>query len=282
MSESHDSIRQAVREHYTQVAESSSGFPRPAKQASERCGCGPAADACSCAGYDAEDLSLLPGEAVASGRGCGNPTALAGLQPGEVVLDLGSGGGLDALLAAQRVGPTGVVYGVDATPAMIDLARRNAAKAGAPNIEFRSGDLEDLPLEEASADVILSNCVVNLTPDKDRALSEAFRVLRPGGRLAISDIVIDPDLAGFAVSEDEIRRSLDWADCAAGALTSSALRAALHQAGFVDIGLEVVWRMTTDELPQRGSPLLARLGDDGLSELARRFTSTSITARKPG
>jgi SAM-dependent methyltransferase len=268
VSESPEHIRQTVREHYTQVAETSRGC------------CGP--DVCSCNGYSDEELALMPAEAVDIGLGCGNPTALASLRPGEVALDLGSGGGLDVLLAAQRVGPAGHVYGVDTTPAMIELARRNAARAGATNVEFLPGDLENLPLPDESVDVILSNCVVNLTPDKGRALRQAFRVLRPGGRLAISDIIIDPDLAGFPVSEAEIRQSLDWAGCAAGALTSSALRAVLQLAGFVDIDLDVVSRTTTDELPQRGSPLRERLGDDGLRELARRFTSTSITARRPG
>jgi ubiquinone/menaquinone biosynthesis C-methylase UbiE len=268
MSDSPDLIRQNVREHYTQVAETGGGC------------CGP--DACSCNGYSDAELALIPSEAVAIGRGCGNPTALASLETGEVVLDLGSGGGLDVLLASQRVGPSGHVYGVDTTPAMIDLARRNAARAGVTNVEFLPGDLENLPLPDQTVDVIISNCVVNLTPDKGRALHEAFRVLRPGGRLAISDIVIDPDLVGFPVPEAEIRRSLDWAACAAGALTTAALRSALSQAGFVDIDLQIVSRTTTEELPQQGSPLLDRLGDDGLRELARRFTSTSIKARRPG
>jgi SAM-dependent methyltransferase len=267
MSERPDLIRQNVRQHYTEIAQSSAGC------------CGP--DPCNCNGYSDAELALIPAEAVAIGLGCGNPTALASLAPGEIVLDLGSGGGLDVLLAAQRVGPSGHVYGVDTTPAMIDLARRNAARAGVANVEFLPGDLENLPLPDTSVDVVISNCVVNLTPDKVRALREAHRVLRPGGRLAISDIVIDPDLAGFSVAEDEIRRSLDWAACAAGALTTSALRSALTQAGFVDIDLEVVSRTTADELPQQGSPLRQRLGEDGLRELASRFTSTSIKARRP-
>ena len=225
MSDSPESVRQDVREHYTQIAETGGSC------------CGP--DTCGCKGYSDAELALIPAEAVAIGLGCGNPTA------------------------------------------MIDLARRNAAHAGVRNVEFLPGDLENLPLPDASVDVIISNCVVNLTPDKLRALREAFRVLRPGGRLAISDIVIDPDLAGFPVPEAELRRSLDWAACAAGALTTSALRAALTQAGFADIDLEVVSRTTTDDLPRHGSPLQERLGDDGLRELAHRFTSTSIKARRP-
>lgn len=281
MSESPESIKQSVREHYTQVAESSAGFPQPAAQASERCGCGPDSAACCGATYDAEELSLLPAEAVASGQGCGNPTALAGLQPGEVVLDLGSGGGLDVLLASRRVGPEGFVYGLDTTPAMIELARRNAARAGATNVEFRAGDLEDIPLLDGAVDVIVSNCVVNLTPDKGRALKEAFRVLRPGGRLAISDIVIDPDLEDLPFGAEEIRRSLDWAGCAAGALTSSQVRSALDEAGFREIGLHVEYRMTPEELPRQTSDLAAALGEEGLHQVAGRFTGTSITARRP-
>ncbi len=281
MNESPESIRQSVRERYTRVAESSSSFPRPSTQASERCGCGPSSDACGCAGYEADELSLLPAEAVASGRGCGNPTALAGLQPGESVLDLGSGGGLDVLLAAQRVGPEGFVYGLDTTPAMIDLARRNAARAGVTNVEFRPGELEDIPLPDKAVDVVISNCVVNLTPDKGRALKEAFRVLRSGGRLAISDIVIDPDLEDLPFGAEEIRRSLDWAGCAAGALTSSQLRSALDEAGFCEVRLHVEYRMTPEELPRQTSGLAAALGDEGLRLVAGRFTSTSITARRP-
>ena len=261
-----EEIRQTVRQHYTEIAQTGGSC------------CGP--DACTCNDYSDAELALVPAEAAAIGLGCGNPTALASLRPGEVVLDLGSGGGLDVLLASQRVGPSGRAYGVDTTPAMIDLARRNAARAGVTNVEFLPGDLEKLPLPDETVDVVISNCVINLTADKVIALREAHRVLRPGGRLAISDIVIDPDLSGFPVSEAEIRGSLDWAGCAAGALTTSEMHSALEQAGFEDIGLEVVSRTTTDELPQRGSPLQARLGDEGLRRLASRFTSTSITARR--
>ena len=269
MNEDPASIQQAVRERYTRVAESSAGC------------CGPESDSCGCAQYDVNELSLLPVEAVVSGRGCGNPTALAGLRAGEVVLDLGSGGGLDVLLAARQVGPQGFVYGLDTTPAMIDLARRNAARAGVTNVEFRAGELEDIPLPDQCVDVIISNCVVNLTPDKGRALQDAFRVLRPGGRLAISDIVIDPDLEGLLFTPDAIRRSLDWAGCAAGALTSSELRLALDQAGFRDVRLDVEYRMTLEELPRQSSDLAAALGEDGLRQVAGRFTSTSITGRRP-
>lgn len=264
-----EDIRRAVKSHYAQVAESA-----------DPC-CAPTSQACACGSYESGELDLVPVEAVVSSRGCGNPTALAELRPGEVVLDLGSGGGLDVFLAAQRVGPSGFVYGVDATPEMIALARRNAARAGVGNVEFRSGDLEQIPLPEASVDVIISNCVVNLTPDKNRALAEAFRVLRPGGRLAISDIVIDPDLSGFPLSPEEIRRSLDWAGCAAGALTRGDWESGLAAAGFESIRLDVDWRMAVDDLPSGTASLPESFGEADLHALAARFTSTLISARKP-
>jgi arsenite methyltransferase len=264
-----DEIRNTVRNHYGRVA------------ASVEADADPSGRGCSCGRYADEDLTLLPSEAVVSSRGCGNPTALAALQPGEVVLDLGSGGGLDAFLASQRVGSTGFVYGVDATPEMIDLARRNAERAGIENVRFLPGDLEAIPLPDSTVDVILSNCVVNLTPDKAQALSEAGRVLRPGGRLAISDIVIDPDLDGFPVGAQEIRRALDWAGCAAGAMTRGEWENALTAAGFESIAIEVDYRMEADELPRQGSSLAGALNADELRQLASRFTSSLISARKP-
>ena len=199
-------------------------------------------DCCGSDLYGGEDLSLLPDTAVQSSRGCGNPHAIASLQPGEIVLDLGSGGGLDVLLAARQVGEDGYVYGVDMTDSMLELARGNAEKVGATKVEFRKGDLEDLPLNADSVDVIISNCVVNLTPDKGKALHEAFRVLKPWGRLAISDIVVDGDLNGLPVTEEQIRAGLSWAGCIAGALTVTELTNLLHDAGFEDIAITVVHR----------------------------------------
>src|SRR5687768_6655605 len=176
--------------------------------------------------YDAGEKALLPEQAVAASLGCGNPTALAELRQGDVVLDLGSGGGIDVLLSARRVGPTGKAYGLDMTDAMLELARENQQKAGVTNVEFLKGEIEDIPLPPASVDVIISNCVVNLSGDKDRVLTEAFRVLKPGGRFAISDVVSQREVPA------SIRQSMEhWIGCIAGALDVEDYRARLVRAG---------------------------------------------------
>jgi len=183
--------------------------------------------------YDAGEAALLPQEAVAASLGCGNPTALASLAPGETVLDLGSGGGIDVLLSARRVGPAGKAYGLDMTDEMLSLARENQRKAGVSNVEFLKGEIENIPLPDNSVDVIISNCVINLSADKDRVLAEAFRVLKPGGRLAVSDVVVRGPVPA------EIRRSVElWIGCIAGALEESDYRAKLARAGFTAIDLE--------------------------------------------
>jgi arsenite methyltransferase len=183
--------------------------------------------------YADSEKAILPEDAVRASLGCGNPTALARLNPGEVVLDLGSGGGIDVLLAARRVGPGGKVYGLDMTDEMLELARRNQAEAGVENAEFLRGEIEDIPLPDASVDVIVSNCVINLSADKDRVLTEAFRVLRPGGRLAVSDIVVLADVPA------EIRRSMElWIGCVAGALVDSEYEEKLRNAGFEGVEIE--------------------------------------------
>src|SRR5581483_418327 len=175
----------------------------------------------------------IPEDAVLASLGCGNPTALAELRPGETVLDLSSGGGIDVLLSAKRVGPTGKVYGLDMTGEMLALARENQRKAGVEHVEFLEGEMENIPLPDGSVDIIISNCVINLSGDKDRVLAEAFRVLKPGGRLAVSDIV-----ARKTVPAD-IRKSLElWAGCVAGALEESEYRVKLEQAGFAGISIE--------------------------------------------
>src|ERR1043165_8013658 len=177
--------------------------------------------------YQTEETSGLPPEAIRASFGCGNPTALATIQRGETVLDLGSGGGIDVFLSARRVGPTGKVYGLDMTDEMLALARENQQKAGVTNVEFLKGDIEQIPLPDNSVDLIISNCVINLSPDKDQVLREAFRVLKPGGRLAVSDIVVRGALP------QEIRHSMElWAGCVAGALEQSVYLAKLRHAGF--------------------------------------------------
>jgi SAM-dependent methyltransferase len=183
--------------------------------------------------YQPDETAGLPTDAVRASFGCGNPTALATIQPGETVLDLGSGGGIDVLLSAKRVGPTGKVYGLDMTDEMLALARENQQKAGVTNVEFLAGDIEDIPLPESSVDLIISNCVINLSPDKDRVLKEAFRVLKPGGRLAVSDIVVRGSMP------EEVRHSVElWAGCVAGALEESDYLKKLEQAGFEQASIE--------------------------------------------
>src|SRR3989475_5381524 len=183
--------------------------------------------------YDAAQMQQVPGEALQASLGCGNPTALAQLNPGEIVLDLGSGGGIDVLLSAQRVGPTGKAYGLDMTDEMLALANENKRKAGAENVEFLKGEIENIPLPDDSVDVVISNCVINLSADKDRVLREAFRVLKPSGRFAVSDVVTRGDIA------PEIRESiLLWVGCVAGALEEQDYRAKLQAAGFEQIDIE--------------------------------------------
>lgn len=183
--------------------------------------------------YADRETGALPEEAVWASLGCGNPTALAQIAPGETVLDLGSGGGIDVLLSAKRVGPTGKVYGLDMTDEMLELARANQAKAGVTNVEFLKGDIEHIPLPDNSVDLIISNCVINLSPDKDRVLAEAFRVLKRGGRFAVSDIVVRGELP------NEIRRNIElWAGCVAGALEEAEYERKLRAAGFEQVSIE--------------------------------------------
>ena len=183
--------------------------------------------------YGADEESQVPVEAVIASFGCGNPTALAELREGETVLDLGSGGGIDVLLSARRVGPSGKAYGLDMTDEMLELANRNKASAGAENVTFLKGTIESIPLPDASVDVVISNCVINLSADKDQVLREAFRVLRAGGRFAVSDIVLTRDLPEAAQRSMEL-----WTGCVAGALTESDYQAKLEAAGFTDVGFE--------------------------------------------
>jgi ubiquinone/menaquinone biosynthesis C-methylase UbiE len=213
-------IKETVKEHYTALAHGGSSCR------SSVC-CDDSGNHLVQLGYKPEELANLPEEAVSVGAGCGSPVSLAELQPGEVVVDLGSGGGIDVLLAAQKVGLSGRVIGVDMTPAMIEKAKENARKARLENVDFRIGEIEDLPLESNSVDVVISNCVINLSPDKDRVFREAFRVLRPDGRLVVSDIVTKGKLP------QAIRKNLEaWAGCVAGALEDHDYLEKLATAGF--------------------------------------------------
>src|SRR4030095_6736600 len=200
----------------------------------DACGCG---DEISASLYTANELNDVPAAAAAASLGCGNPTALIDLKAGETVLDLGSGGGIDVLLSAKRVGPMGKVYGLDMTDEMLTLARENQRKAGATNVEFLKGTIEAIPLPDNSVDVIISNCVINLSSDKDAVLREAFRVLKPGGRFAVSDVVVRGQVPA------DVRRSLElWVGCVAGALRDDEYVSKLQAAGFVDAGVEP-WRI---------------------------------------
>jgi len=224
-------IKSVVKEKYGQAAlrVHSGGSACCGASASSGLGCDPITSNL----YDSSQAAEVPEEAVLASLGCGNPTALANLNPGEVVLDLGSGGGIDVLLSAKRVGPTGKAYGLDMTDEMLALARENQRKAGVKNVEFLKGEIEHIPLPDNSVDVIISNCVINLSADKDRALREAFRVLKPGGRLAVSDVVTRGEIA------PAIRESvLLWVGCVAGALNDEEYRNKLAAAGFEQIDIE--------------------------------------------
>ena len=233
-----EGLRDQIREHYAERAVAA----RQAQPCSCSCSCGPAAavepqDDFAKGLYAVDETSALPAEAVLASLGCGNPTALADLRPGEVVLDLGSGGGIDVLLSARRVGPTGKAYGLDMTDEMLALARENQRKAGVDNVEFLKGEIESVPLPDASVDVIISNCVINLSTDKDRVLAEAFRVLRHGGRFAVSDVLFQGDMARVPQSLlDDVEA---WSGCIAGALEEQDYLARLRKAGFVDAAVEV-------------------------------------------
>src|SRR5712692_2441503 len=224
-----DEIKRTVKEKYGQAALRVAGGEQGSCGRASSCGCDPVSSNL----YDPAETATLPEGAVLASLGCGNPTALAELHEGEVVLDLGSGGGIDVLLSARRVGSTGKAYGLDMTDEMLALARENQAKAGATNVDFLKGEIEHIPLPDGSVDVIISNCVINLSADKRRVLREAHRVLKPGGRLAVSDVVVRGEVP-LAV-----RRSMElWVGCVAGALTEAEFTALLGSTGFEAIGIE--------------------------------------------
>jgi arsenite methyltransferase len=263
-------LREAVKEKYGAAA-------RRAAEGSKSgcCGTGSGCDPITSDLYDASQIGTLPVEAVIASLGCGNPTALAELNPGETVLDLGSGGGIDVLLSARRVGPSGKAYGLDMTDEMLALAHKNQAAAGVENVEFLKGEIEHIPLPDNSVDVIISNCVINLSADKDRVLAEAFRVLKPGGRFAVSDVVVRGDDVPA-----EVRRNMElWIGCVAGALEEQDYRNKLAQAGFTNIELEPTRIYRAEDarsfLDQGG------LAPELLEKVDGRFMSAFVRAQKP-
>jgi SAM-dependent methyltransferase len=270
-----EGIKEVVRTKYADAAR------RVTSDATSGCGCGCGTSAISSCDpissdlYGASETAELPKSAVAASLGCGNPTALAQLNAGETVLDLGSGGGIDVLLSAKRVGPTGKAYGLDMTDEMLALARENQQKAGVQNVEFLKGEIENIPLPEKSVDVVISNCVINLSGDKDRVLREAFRVLRPGGRFAVSDVVVRGAVPA------EIRRNMElWVGCVAGALEESEYRTKLAAAGFEDIEIEPTRVYSVADARQ----FLTAQGIDVdaiAPHVEGKFASAFIRAKKP-
>lgn len=241
------------------------------------CGCGTDCNPISANLYSQEELENIPDELLSVSLGCANPTALAELKPGETVLDLGSGGGLDVLLAAKRVAPDGKVYGLDMTEEMLELARENQRKAGIKNAEFLKGDIENIPLPDASVDVIISNCVINLSTDKNRVFSEAYRVLRPGGRLAVADIVLRKPLS------PKLKQHLPlWAGCISGALEIKECESKLRNTGFVEPEIQIVREYSNEEVREMIPDDIAEdVTEQEILELAQSLASAFIRARKP-
>jgi arsenite methyltransferase len=265
------SIKEEVRETYAREA-------LKVRESKGSACCGPAPrsyEAITSSLYADDETVELPPEALAASLGCGNPTALAELKPGEIVLDLGSGGGIDVLLSARRVGPTGKAYGLDMTDEMLELARDNRRKAGVQNVEFLKGEIESIPLPDNSVDVIVSNCVINLSGNKDRVLSEAFRVLKPEGRFAVSDVVVLGEMP------PEIKRRVElWAGCIAGALEDREYKAKLEHAGFEEIEVEP----TRVYSAAQAKDLFANIGPDAdrvAAAVDGKFASAFIRAQKP-
>ena len=266
-------IQEAVKEKYGAIASAvSKASANPGCCGPSSCGC---ADPITSNLYSGIEIDGLPEDAVKASLGCGNPTALIDLHPGEVVLDLGSGGGIDVLLSAKRVGPTGKAYGLDMTDEMLALARENQRKAGATNVEFLRGTIESIPLPANSVDVIISNCVINLSSDKDAVLREAFRVLKPGGRFAVSDVIVLGDVPA------DVRRNMElWVGCIAGALRDTDYTGKLAASGFQNARVEP-WRVYDVESAR------AFLTDSGLDvdllaeQVTGKFASAFVRAEKP-
>jgi SAM-dependent methyltransferase len=290
-----EQLREAVRQRYaaaaTRVAQEhvSAESALPVLDTSACCSSTDAACSCGTSAdtkdvitsdlYAVEEVADLPSAAVLASLGCGNPTALAELKPGETVLDLGSGGGIDVLLSAKRVGPTGFAYGLDMTDEMLALAERNRQERGVRNARFLKGHIEQIPLPNESVDVIISNCVINLSGDKPRVLREAFRVLKPGGRFAVSDVVVQGELPA------ELRKSMElWAGCIAGALAETTYRQILSEAGFADVGVEVTRVYDSQDLAASeccGDSLATQSGFSDLTASGGRLVSAFVRATKP-
>ncbi len=266
-------IKDVVKEKYGQAA------LRVHTGGGPCCGGGAAADPCcdpiSLNLYSDSQGGEVPEKALRASLGCGNPTALAGLNPGEIVLDLGSGGGIDVLLSARRVGPSGKAYGLDMTDEMLALARENQSQAGVENVEFLKGEIENIPLPDNTVDVIISNCVINLSADKDRVLREAFRVLKPGGRLAVSDVVVRGEVPAAVRKNVEL-----WIGCIAGALEDSAYASKLAAAGFAQIEIEPT-RVYDFEDARRFLGTQGMEVDSIAPQVAGKFMSAFIRAVKP-
>ena len=268
-------LKAVVRERYGQAALRVAAGEEGGCCASSCCGASADADPITRDLYAESEKAELPELAVSASLGCGNPTALATLKEGEVVLDLGSGGGIDVLLSAKRVGPTGRAYGLDMTDEMLELARRNQRAAGVANVEFLRGEIENVPLPDGAVDVIISNCVINLSGDKRRVLSEAFRVLKPGGRFAVSDVVVRGEVPA------EVRRSMElWIGCVAGALEEQEFRTLLEEVGFEDVDIEPTRIYQVEEA--RAFLTGSGLDLDAVApQIDGRFMAAFVRARKP-
>jgi arsenite methyltransferase len=269
-----EDLKATVRERYGRAARQVTEGAKSSCCSTSCCGSA-AGDPITSDLYTEAETAILPEKAVLASLGCGNPTALAELNPGEVVLDLGSGGGIDVLLSAKRVGPSGKAYGLDMTDEMLELARENQRKAGVDNVEFLRGEIEAIPLPDNSVDVIISNCVINLSADKERVLKEAFRVLKPGGRFAVSDVVVRGEVPS------DVRRSMElWVGCVAGALTEQEYHQHLWEAGFEKVGIEPTRIYELEDAK-------AFLSASGLNtevlapEVEGRVMSAFVRARKP-
>ncbi len=270
-----DNLRETVRTKYAErarrVVES-----EPATDDSGCCS-GTCADPITSDLYTADDAAAIPEDALKASLGCGNPTALASLQAGEVVLDLGSGGGIDVLLSAKRVGPAGFAYGLDMTDEMLALAEKNRAEQGATNVRFLKGHIEDVPLPDQMVDVVISNCVINLSADKARVLREAFRVLKPGGRFAVSDVVVQGELP------EDVRQDMEaWVGCVAGALEEGEYRRLLAEAGFEDVDIEVTRVYDYSQLAETARGRWDEAAGGRFAAFGGRLVSAFVRAGRPG